>query len=252
MKTSLFSKWIISSLLVLMFAGCSLLTPKSSATLTLEAHPLTAAANPEPLTFQPVEGTQDEVLALHATERALVLTNEVTMVDNNPAMKSLGDSSDLQAIVLTAAQGTPVQTVKLMRGDNQIFEAPGGLPSPALPVQSLWSYNGHWALEILYSDETMWAGRIYIDGTLINDKNGYQDAFGFQLLGGKPFFFFNRAGKLGYSYDGKESELPYTEIPHYYCCAESGLNPIHAQNMVAFFAKQNDNWNYVELGLFSK
>jgi hypothetical protein len=119
-----------------------------------------------------------------------------------------------------------------------------------LPLQGLWTYDGHWALEILFADTSTWAGQIYIDGELVNRAKGFDEAFGFQLLGGRPFFFYSREGHMGFSYDNQEVDLRYEEIPHYMCCGESSLNPVHAQNMTAFFARQETTWYYVELGVF--
>lgn len=232
--------------------GCAILSPKQAGTLKLEEHQLFGRPELTPLSFTPLDGTQAEILAKHTDERALSVINEVVTVEGSPAMSSLGESKDLQAVVVTASQGKPDQTVKLMRANEVIFQAPAGLPSPAVPVQALWTYDKHWALEILYADETTWAGKIYIDGTLINDQKGYDDAFGLQLLDGKPFFFYKRDGKIGYSYDGNETILGYNEIPHYFCCAETEYNPIQAENMVAFFAQKDNTWYYVELGKIKK
>jgi hypothetical protein len=248
MKISKVIPLLITAFFAAALSGC---TTRAADTLNLEEYQLTGKPQLTPLTFQPVQGTQSEILAKNAGERAKVILNPVTTtVDGNPAMSSLGESMDMQAIVLTAAIGQPEQTVQLKRGTEVIFEAPAGLPSPVVPVQALWTYDGHWALEILYSDATTWAGKIYIDGKLVNDQKGYNEAFGLQLLADKPFFFYKRDGKEGYSYDGKETDLNFDEIPHYNCCEEGEFNPIQAQNMVAFFAQRASSWYYVELGVF--
>ena len=245
------SRLILSAFLCLTLGGCAVIFPKSNTSLKLEEHQLSGAPEPGPLSFQPLDGTQEEILAKHADERTTTVSNEAFSVDGNPAISSLGDKNDLKAVVLSTNPGQPEQTVKLLRGDEIIFEAPGGLPSPAVPVQALWTYDGHWALEILYSDQSTWAGKIYIDGSLINEQKGYDEAFGFQLLADKPFFFYMRNGQVGYSYDGNETELNFSYVPHYNCCAESLLNPTKSQKMVAFFAQRDSTWYYVELGVFN-
>jgi hypothetical protein len=143
-----------------------------------------------------------------------------------------------------------MQTVELFEDDQSLFKVDAGLPSPALPLQSLWTYGDHWVLEILYAEEEIWEGRIFQDGQLLNETLDYQEAFGFQLLAEKPFYFFQREDGLGYSYDGVETELPYDQILHYGCCSASTLNPIPAKNMVAFYALTGEGWFYVELGDF--
>ncbi len=69
-----------------------------------------------------------------------------------------------------------------------------------------------------------WLGELYLDGELLNEKYGYDAAFEFQILAGKPFFFFESEGKFGISYDWQEYELPVESIIHYTCC--SGLQTI--------------------------
>jgi hypothetical protein len=250
MRPITFFKLILTVSICVFLSGCAIIFQKQAGTLKLEEHQLSGAPELVPLSFIPLEGNQAEVLAKHSSERALSITNEAVMVEGNPALSALGESTDLQAVVRPTSQGKPDQTVELLRGSEVIFQAPAGLPSPAVPVQALWTYDKHWALEILYSDESTWAGKIYIDGVLINDQKGYDDAFGLQLLAGKPFYFFSRDGQVGYSYNGKETDLGYDEIPHYRCCGESEINPKPGQNMVAFFANKANTWYYVELGIF--
>ena len=251
MKNSSLSKIVVLVLFTIALSGCSLL-PQRTSTLQLEEHQITGAPELVPLGFEPLQGTQEEILAKHSSERALNVSNEAFPVDGNPAITSLGENTELKAIVVTATQGQPDQTVRLLRGDELIFEAPAGLPSPVLPVQALWTYDGQWALEILYTDETTWAGQFFIDGEFVNEEKGYDEAFGLQLLADKPFFFYMRDGHAGFTYDGKETDLEYSKIPHYVCCAETEINPIPAQNMVAFFAVKDQEWFYVEVGAFTK
>lgn len=251
MKNNSHSGIVVLVLFVITLSGCTFL-PQGSSTLQVEEHQLTGAPELVPFGFEPLQSNQAEILAKHSSERTLKVFNQVFTDDGNPAITSLGENAELKAVVVNATQGQPDQTVRLMRGDELVFEAPAGLPSPAIPLQALWTYDGHWALEILFADETTWAGQIFIDGELVNEKKGYAEAFGLQLLADKPFFFYMRDGHAGYSYDGKETDLDYSEIPHYRCCAETEINPLPAQNMVAFFAAKNQEWFYVELGAFDK
>jgi hypothetical protein len=237
-------------IIVAVLAACAPSSSPWPGGLQVEEHALVAAPEPVPLVFQPVQGTQEKILAEHAGDRTRTYSNEVASVDGNPAMRSLGESDDLVARLLSSPEDPLRQTVKLYRGDEEILAVDAGLPSPALPLQGLWTYGGHWALEVLYSDADTWAGQVYIDGELVNSVKGYDEAFGFQLLDDKPFYFHVRDGSVGMSYDGQEADLGYDEVIHYRCCAESTLNPIQAVNMVAFFAARDGTWYYVELGPF--
>ena len=238
--------------LSLILGACQTSSLPSPESLELVDHQLVGPPELEPLIFQPLQGSQEEVLADHAKERAMALPNQITTVDGRPTISSLGQRGDLVAELVTASPGPPEQTVRLFRDDEMIFETFAGLPSPVLPLQALWTYDGHWALEILFADESTWAGEIFIDADLLNAAKGYDEGFGFQLLSGKPFFFYVKNDHVGYSFDGQETDLAYDEIPHYRCCSESVLNPIQAQNMVAFFAVQDTTWYYVELGAFAE
>ena len=225
-------------------------TYTDSGSLKLEEYALTAAPEPVPLIFQPEGTTQEAVLDRHALLRERVYQNPITNIEGYPAMASLGEGERLTAVMKSAVDDPLRQIVDLMRGDEVIFSADAGLPSPALPQQGLWTYEDHWVLEILLAEEEIWIGEIFQDGELINDLKGYEEAFGFQLLAGEPFFFYQRDGQLGYSYAGQETNLLYDNIPHYNCCAEDTLNPVQAEQMVAFFAQQGELWFYVELGDF--
>jgi hypothetical protein len=235
-------------IIVLGISGCR----STSNILQLEEHPLSSPPDPDLGIFLPVGTTQQAVLERHQAERAQLVKNPVSDENYQPVMTSLGEGEPLMAILKESPAGPPRMVVDLMRGDEVIFSVDAGLPSPALPLQSLWTFDDHWVLEILLAEEDIWEGRIYQDGQLVNQLHNYQDAFGFQLLAGKPFYFFQRDGKLGYSYDGQEIELPYDQIPHFNCCSASTLNPLPVKNMVAFYAQTGEDWFYDELGVFSQ
>jgi hypothetical protein len=154
------------------------------------------------------------------------------------------------AVLYTSGGKPPQQTIELSKAGRVVFSTPAGLPSPVMPLQGLWTYDDHWALEILLATPDVWAGQVFIDGVLVNQVRKYDEAFGFQMLSGKPFFFFRRAGHVGFSYDNQEADLKYDGIPHYRCCSESVLNPIRSKNMISFFAQDGETWYYVELGIF--
>ena len=93
-------------------------------------------------------------------------------------------------------------------------------------------------------------GQSVRNGELLNEREGYQEAFGFQLMNGKPFYFFKRDGQIGISYDDQEMVLGYSSVPHYACCSAAERNPRKARNMVAFFAQRDERWYYVEIGAY--
>lgn len=218
--------------------------------LILEEHPLSGAPDIDSFSFQPVDSTQEEILSRNSEERAKVEPADYTFIDGNPAIVKPWGGGDLTAVLSTGAGEFPQQEIQVSALGEVIFKTSAGMPSPVMPLQGLWTYGSHWAMEILYAAPDIWAGQVFIDGVMVNREKGYDEAFGFQLLSGKPFFFYQRSGAIGISYDGREAGLGYESIPHYRCCGESVLNPIPAENMVAFFGQRGDDWYYVELGVF--
>lgn len=95
------------------------------------------------------------------------------------------------------------------------------------------------------------SGQIIEDGESLNERYGYDETFGFQLLHGTPFYFFKKGSAIGAVYDRQEVQLGYNEVPHDGCCSPGELNPISAENMLAFFAQRDGRWYYVEIGVFS-
>lgn len=236
---------------------------QTSSGLTVDQYELKSAPSLEPLHFEPIQGSQDEIMATHATE------NEDKFLDNSFienllfGKKALLRDKDLVAKeAITNSQDDKYQKVSVVVSLNkeEIYTIKAGDVSPVQALQGLWTYDNNWMLEIAHvsatnisSDNTRsyrTIGQIVQDGELLNDKYGYQEAFGSQLLNGRPFYFFKKDGKIGISYDGQTSELGYDEIPHYGCCSAAEMNPQPAKDMVSFFAKENGTWYYVEIGAF--
>jgi hypothetical protein len=217
------------------------------AGLRLLEHRLVRAPDLDPLIFLPQEGTQAEVLARHADDRARGFPDRSFLDGNNPAVWAPWEAGRLVAVVTEMEGAAPLQSVQVRYGDSVLLTEPAGLPSPALPLQGLWTYPGHWALEILLSTPEAWVGLVFIDGQSLNEVHGYEESFGFQLLSDKPFYFYQRDGQIGLSYDGQETDLAYSGIPHYQCCSGAALNPQPARDMVSFFAQREEAWYYVEV-----
>ncbi|MEN6571709.1 MAG: hypothetical protein ABFD24_07700 [Anaerolineaceae bacterium] len=125
------------------------------------------------------------------------------------------------------------------------------------PLQGLWAYGGHWALEIVHATTRIQdnmrtahlVGQVTVDGVLLNDKLGYEESFGLQTIAGYPFYFFNRDGRIGYSYNGMETMLDFDTILHYGCCSAGAFNPNSTPNHVDFFAKKGNIEYFVNIGV---
>lgn len=225
--------------------------------LTVEEYALEDRPSFEPLYFSPIQGSQAGVLAKRELERRQSFSDN-SFFDH----MHFSRRASLHGVELVAYedynQGGSDGWVTVERNGEEIYQISTGPGSPLTSLQGLWVYDDHWILETalitrrqeentVYTNAT---GRISQDGELLNDLYDYEEMFGFQLMAGRPFYFFKQDGKIGFSYDGQAMEAGYDEIPHYGCCSAAGLNPVRAQNMVAFFAQRDRIWYYVEVGVY--
>jgi hypothetical protein len=234
---------------VLLAAACSPGAPALPPGLTLEEHALKTAPTLEPLTFAPVSGTMQSLLAAHAQERAKIIPVDVLLLDGKQGFRIMLGTDTLTATENYSSDGSQ-GWVTVTRNDEEIYRIDTGMGSPIPALRGLWAYDDHWALETAYVTQESFVGRLTVDGRLLNDPAGYDDVFDFQLLHGKPWFFFKKRGKIGFSYDDHAYLAGYDEVPHYGCCSASALNPLKAENMVAFLARRGAAWYYVEAGVF--
>lgn len=247
------STFVISSLaaFVLLASACGSLggsTPPAG--LTVEEHALTGKATLDPLTFQPVKGTMAGITGVHAADLSRSFPDNTVSVGGRLGRRIMSGSDTLTA-TLNYDPACQAGWVTLYRNDTEIYRINVGMCSPITPLQGLWAYDGHWVLETALLAPERTVGQITRDGELLNDSQGYTDMFGFQLMRGRPFYFFRRDAGLGYNYAGREVQAGYDEIPRYNCCSESELNARQAQDMVAFFARRAQTWYYVEIGAFN-
>ena len=241
---------VIVAFLALLLSACSAVNESSIPSgLTVEEHALAGAPSMEPLAFTPLEGTMESVLALHAGERLLTIPDDTLLLNGRHALRLSMGSEELTATEFyDSAAGAGYVT--LSRGQAEIYRIDTGMPSPIPGLQGLWSYDDHWVLETAYISDDAYGGRLSMDGALLCPPADCVEAFDFQLLAGRPFYFFRNNEEIGFSYNGRLAAAGYDEVPHYECCSASVLNPLHAYNMTAFFARRGGTWYYVEIGVF--
>ncbi len=226
--------------------------------LTLEEYPLTGFPDTEGREFTPVSGSQEAILALRAGQRDLPdpALAQLDPNDTNQLRAEL-DGSTLYARLDDTNLNVggivyPQSTLRILRDKDEIYIMDLGFGGPVPLLRGLWTFDGHWVVEAARADPggDMPTGQIIMDGELLNEKFGYEEAFEFQTLAGRPFYFFKRDGKIGAVYEGQEIPLDYDVLQHYYCCSGGAFNPIPNQNMVSFFAMRAGTWYYVELGRY--
>jgi len=168
------------------------------------------------------------------------------------------DADQLAAWADDPADPLAPVNVTVTRNGSPIYTIPVGNSSPLGSLRGLWVYGSHWALETAFVTnhktgnviDSQTTGQVSVDGQLLNQQLGYQEAFGFQTLRDKPFYFFKQGDRIGISYDGVTIPTGYDEVLHYYCCSAGTLNPRVYQNMVSFFARKGSIWYYIEAGVF--
>lgn len=126
------------------------------------------------------------------------------------------------------------QTVYAFAADDDIFSD---------AVRSFFSYNGNWVLE--YTDN------VVVSGVNFREKNGYAKMFAYSLLKKKPFYFFEKDGKIGISCGGQVLPNRYDDVIRYKCCEPAAFNVRHNDDMVWFYALKDGYWYYVEAGIYS-
>lgn len=138
-------------------------------------------------------------------------------------------------------------------------------------LMEAWSYDNHWVIETLTSEaqgvdvshkdtqslmDIQEKLRDYLDiirdGVSLKEANGYQQVFSFQILNGKPFYFYKRGEKYGINYDGVEAQLDYDYVtwnrPH------PGVESFvwQFQNMVLFYGSRGGKGFMVIIGAFDR
>ncbi len=251
MRRRLFSCLVVATtLLGLMGSACGSLSASTSpAGLFVKEYALVDKPTLDPLSFQPVQGSMAAVTAAHASDLAKTFPDKSISIDGRFGLRTTM-GSDIYTATLDYDKACQAGWVTLYRNETEIYRIDVGVCSPITPLLGLWVYDGHWVLETADISVEEIIGHLTRDGELLNASQGYSDMFGFQLMHGRPFFFFGRDGHLGYNYDGHEVLAGYDEIPRYNCCSESELNARQAQDMVSFFARRDQTWYYVEIGAF--
>jgi hypothetical protein len=230
--------------------------------LTVAEYPLKQQPEAESLLLYYVDSVQGDPRLIHADERANTFDWSAWTCppENQIPMGRCATLGTDKLVAYEEYNNLGQGHVTVTRNGEKIYKISVGHGSPINGLRGLWVYDNHWAVETanvterqegntIYSDAV---GQVTVDGVLLNDQLGYEEAFGFQTIHGKPFYFFRRDGKINASYNGVEIQLGYDEIPHYGCCSAATLNPFMFQNMVTFFARKGETWYYAEIGVFGQ
>jgi hypothetical protein len=150
--------------------------------------------------------------------------------------------SDLMSVAMDSQnRQAGMQKYVVLRNDEVVhrFEAQFMVDNP---IKGIWSWEGRWVLEV--------AGQVVVEGKSLNQQMDYGEIFGWRLLGGEPFYFFEKDGKIGISYAGQPPPVHYEEVIHYQCCEPAAFNLQGNDSMVWFHALRDGTWYYVESGSY--
>ncbi|MCB2213940.1 hypothetical protein KQH50_00955 [bacterium] len=216
--------------------------------LTIEENEIEGKFDLDRMDFTPVHGSKEAILARHADEKEEP-HRYLTAI-------TLEDGQILRADI----ESMPEEKIKaiLELDGEHIFEVDAGDVSPLGAHHGLWLDGDAWVLEIGYvtmtleddSDYLQSRGIVYRDGVNLNDLYGFDEIFGYQILAGKPFFFYKLDGKIHLSYDGQDLPVWYDNVWHHYCCSAGALNPTQAPNWVGFWGERDGIQYYTEIGKY--
>jgi len=108
-----------------------------------------------------------------------------------------------------------------------------------VPIKKFQAWDEHWILAV--------SNFVVQDGIIINEEYNFEEVFDWYLINKKPFYFFRKGPRVGFSYDGQFFSTYYNEVIHGYCCGLALNNPMVADNVIRFFGKRDGIWYYVVL-----
>jgi hypothetical protein len=200
--------------------------------------------------FSPLQGTSVGILANRYNERHEYFPDNSFMDSGGLRGLRLVLGEDVLEARQLYNRTSGESWVMVSRNEEEIYRIETGRGGAFDPLVGLWVYDQHWVLEAAPFSPDGPVGMIIRDGVLLNELYGYEEMFGFQLMAGRPYFFFKQDGKIGFSFNGEIVEAGYGEIPHYKCCGIAPINPVVAKKMVSFFAERDGVWYYVEAGVY--
>lgn len=202
--------------------------------ISVEEYELRKHPSTDDYFFVPVTGSAASIQKKHEVERGQPVEGAHLIRLDNGQLIQVEETSQATGL----SDPSHILNITITQNGNGIFTMQS-LISPISAFRGLWSFENHWFAEIIAawdynSFRSFTKGDIFMDGKSINETHSYTESFGFQLLHGRPFYFFEKDARIGVSYDGQEIPLGYDRVPHHGCCSASFLNPKTYENMVIF------------------
>ena len=127
--------------------------------------------------------------------------------------------------------------------DSQVaYSGTAALQGAYHPLRGFSTWDDHWVLEV---DD-----HLIVDGEDLEEAMGWDAVFGYYVIGGQPFHFFEQDGKVRISYAGQTLPFVYDEVVHNMCC-EAAIHNVEAHEDVLWFhALRDGTWYFVEAGVY--
>ncbi len=138
--------------------------------------------------------------------------------------------------------GFPTITYQVSLDNRPVYSGTAEAMGAYMPLRSFTTWDGHWALEV---DD-----HLIVDSQDVGKTLGYDAAFGFRLIQGEPFYFFEQGGQVRISYGGETLPNTYDQVFHNQCCEAAMHNPLNLGDTVLFHALRDGTWYFVEAGVY--
>ena len=132
-------------------------------------------------------------------------------------------------------------TYKVALDGQVVYSGTGALQGAYHPLRGFSACDGRWVLEV---DE-----HLIVDGEDLGETRGWDAAFGYHLIGGQPFDFYEQDGQASMSYAGQTLPYVYDEVFHDMCCEPAIHNVEAHEDVLWFHALREGTWYFVEAGL---
>jgi hypothetical protein len=112
-------------------------------------------------------------------------------------------------------------------------------------IAAAWTHGDSCVIE--YRTSTFDAGapvyhHVLINGEPLDEKLNLQSGFACLILGGKPFYMYERDGRWGWNWGGRETVTDYDYFFHDQCCAPGMWNPFFRKDRFEIIARRNSTW----------